>query len=228
MGNNLNVLYKGKLIAGLARKHYFTFYGDYDLPTEDEVEKEVNNSRKHIESTIVGYAAWLAAQDEGTNLTEYMDDIVTSIKDLLDNFEYDVSIAARNWVIRDLVQYDEDGISNDIEVIDDNELYRREQQEEKFVEAKKQMYADLHKKLEKVNWDAVEDQTGEVDLDFEKDACDPLEAVDIVSLAQKDAKTENEGLEDWDKDTLVGPEWEEPDENKCGSIKIGEKVTKGW
>lgn len=165
MGNNLNVLHNGKVIGALVRKHYFTFNGDNELPTEDEIVKTLCDSRKHIESTIVAYTAWLAAQDGEKDLTEHIDDIVTSIKDLLDGFEYDVEIAARNWVLQDL----QDQVDSDIEVIDDGELYRRELQDEKDAASKLKYYEDLRDKIEKINWDAVEHQTSEVDLDFEKD-----------------------------------------------------------
>jgi len=153
MGNNLNVLYKGKLIGALARKHNFTFYGSDCLPTKDEIDKELSDSRKHIESTLVGYTAWLAAQDEDANLTEHIDDIVTSIKDLLDSFEYDISVAARNWVLEDLAdQYDDDGcISDDIEVVDDYEMEKRIKQGEKECKAKAEYFEDLHQRIDKVN-----------------------------------------------------------------------------
>lgn len=171
MGNNLNVLHKGKLIGSLARKYHFTFYGSDCLPSKDEIDEELSDSRKHIESTLVGYAAWLAAQEEDANLTEHMDDIVTSIRDLLNGFEHDVSVAARNWVLKDLVeQYDDDGhICDDIEVVDDFEMEKRINQDEKDAAAKIKYFEDLRDRIEKVNWDAVEHQTSEVDLDFEKD-----------------------------------------------------------
>lgn len=214
MGNNLSVLHKGKLIACLARKHNFTFYGNDSLPTKEEIDEELSDSRKHIQSTLIGYAAWLSAQDEDANLTEHIDDIVTSIKDLLDNFEYDVSVAARNWVLEDLVdQYDDDGqISNDIEVVDDFEMEKRIKQDEKDAAAKIKYFEDLRDKLEKMDFDAVEHQTSEVDLDFEKDTltgekwrdqlCDNLdehnqsiEEIGYCSYCRQHEKEEEEYLE---------------------------------
>jgi len=171
MGNNLNVLHKGKLIGSLARKHNFTFYGNDCLPTKEEIDEELSDSRKHIESTLIGYAAWLSAQDEDANLTEHIDDIVTSIKDLINNFEYDVSVAARNWVLEDLTeQYDDDGhICDDIEVVDDFEMEKRIKQDEKDAALKIKYFEDLRDKLEKIDFDEVEHQTSGVDLDWECD-----------------------------------------------------------
>ena len=193
MGNNLVVLYKEKVIAELARKHNFTFYGDNHLPTEDEIIDTLNNTRKHVIATVVAYSTWLASQEKGSSIAEKIDDIVRSVKEMLNLFEDEVVVAARNWVLQDL----QDQITDDIEVIDEYELERRRT-------AKAKYYEDLHLKIEKVNWDAVEDQTGEVDLSYDEDD------------------------DDFDEDTLVGPKWEEPEEGKCGSIKIGEKLTKGW
>jgi len=167
MGNNLNLMYKGKVIAGLVRKHYFTFYGDQELPTEDVVDEHMADSRQHIVSTLVSYASWLAAQDqEDELLTENMDDIVSSIKDLIEIFEYDVSVAARNSLLVDIQdQYDDEGnVSNDIEVVDDMEVDRRYEEKKKKAECMRKL----------------------------RECC----------LKQQ--------------------------EEKCGSIKIGEKVTKGW
>ena len=94
------------------------------------------------------------------------DDIVSSIKELLDVFEHEVEIAGRNFTIGQLTdEFNEE----DIEVIDDGELEKRRKLEEGFTKAKKKMFEDLHLKLAKVNWDAVEHQTGMVDLEFEKD-----------------------------------------------------------
>jgi len=172
MGNNLSVLLNGKVIAALARKHNFCFYGDNCLPTEDEIEKKLNNSRQHIISTLVGYATWLAAQKNP--LTENIDDIVSSVKDLIELFEYDVMVAGRNWALQDL-QYQ---LEEDIEVVDDNELYRRQEQDKKDDLAKKSYFNKLRKQLlidkaiadaeNKGVYDAVEHQTGEVDLEPEK------------------------------------------------------------
>ena len=172
MGNNLSVLLNGKVIAALARKHNFCFYGDNCLPTEDEIEKKLNNSRQHIISTLVGYATWLAAQKNP--LTENIDDIVSSVKDLIEMFEYDVMVAGRNWALQDL-QYQ---LEEDIEVVDDNELYRRQEQDKKDDLAKKSYFNKLRKQLlidkaiadaeNKGVYDAVEHQTGEVDLEPEK------------------------------------------------------------
>ena len=158
----------------------------------DEIEKKLNNSRQHIISTLVGYATWLAAQENP--LTENIDDIVSSVKDLIELFEYDVMVAGRNWVIQDMqdqVNID-DGFCgerpNYIEVIDDSELYKRQEEDKK----KKKYFEKLRKQLlinkaiadaEKDGvYDAVEGQTGMVDLDFEKD-------------------------------TLVGPEWEDKNDD---------------
>ena len=174
MGNNLNVLLNGKVIAALARKHNFCFYGENHLPDEDEIDKTLSDTRQNIVSTLVGYATWLSTQEEP--LTESIDDIVSSVKDLLETFEDEVIVAGRNWVLQDL----QDQITNDIEVIDEYELERRRN-------AKAKHFEELHKKFAKVDWDAVEDQTGNVDLSYDED-----------------------------------------DEPKCGSIKIGDKVTKGW
>jgi hypothetical protein len=172
MGNNLSVLLNGKVIAALARKHNFCFYGDNCLPTEDEIEKKLNNSRQHIISTLVGYATWLATQENP--LTENIDDIVSSVKDLIELFEYDVMVAGRNWALQDL-QYQ---LEEDIEVVDDNELYRRQEQDKKDDLAKKSYFNKLRKQLlidkaiadaeNKGVYDAVEHQTGEVDLEPEK------------------------------------------------------------
>ena len=176
MGNNLNVLLNDKVIAALARKHNFCFYGENHLPDEDEIDKTLSDTRQHITSTLVGYATWLATQENP--LTENIDDIVSSVKDLIELFEYEVMVAGRNWVLQDLqdqYQFDDEGFCGDrpnfIEVLDDYELHKRREDKKKYFE-------NLREKIDKVNWDAVEDQTGEVDLDFEKD-------------------------------TLVGPEWEE-------------------
>ncbi len=202
MGTDLNVLYKGKNIGSIGRKNNFTFYGDSDLPDEDECHLRLDDARKHVVSTITGYASWLAAQDEGVPLTEHMDDIVSSIKDLLEYFEYEIDIASKNQLLRELtLQLDEDGNLTDevIEIVDDLEVDRRELQEKKEHKAKAKYFEDLHQRIDKVNWDAVEHQTGNVDLDFEKD-------------------------------TLVGKEWEERekilDDLEKGKIidpKIGEK-----
>ncbi len=194
MGTNLNILYKGKVIAGLVRKHYFTFYGDQQLPTEDVADEHIANSRQHIVSTLVSYASWLASQDQDKMLTENMDDIVSSIKDLIEIFEYDVSVAAKNSLLRDIVdQYDDEGNpSDDLEVVDDMEVDRRDEDKKK-----KQKY------MENLRNQMIKDGTDDSDLEYE------------------------DGWDDWDEDTLVGKEWEEP-EDKCGSIKIGEKATKGW
>lgn len=201
MGNDLYVMVNGERVANIGRKYSYTFYGgNNDLPTEEEIDKHLADTRQHIVSTITGYAMWLATQEEKP-LTEHVDDIVSSVNDLIEVFEHEVQIAGRNFT---LGQMTDEFNEENVEVIDDGELERRRQLEEKYDKAKKEMYADLHKKIEKVNWDAVEDQTGEVDLDFEKDTLvgkkweeNDLSAVDIVNLAQKDAKTENEGLEDW-------------------------------
>jgi len=48
MGNNLNVLLNDKVIAALARKHNFCFYGDSHLPDEDEIEKTLSDTRQHL------------------------------------------------------------------------------------------------------------------------------------------------------------------------------------
>jgi len=198
MGNNLNVLLNGKVIAALARKHNFCFYGDSTLPDEEEIYKTLSDTRQHIVSTLVGYATYLATQEVDKPITEHIDDISTSIKDLLDNFEYEAMVAGRNWVLQDLqdqYQFEDEGFCgerpNFIEVIDDSELYRRQEQKKKDDLAKKTYFEKLRKQLlinkaiadaeKDGTYDAVEDQTGEVDLDFEKD-------------------------------TLVGHEWEENDE----------------
>lgn len=213
MGNNLSVLLNGKVIAALARKHNFCFYGENHLPDEDEIDKTLSDTRQHITSTLVGYATWLATQENP--LTESIDDIVTSIKDLIELFEYEVMVAGRNWVLQDLqdqVDVDE-GFCGDrpnfIEVIDDNELYKRQQEQEK----KESYYSKLRKQLlinkaiadaEKDGvYDAIEHQTSEVDLHEAIDAQHPSEFWDIPN------KNEPDDEDDFEKDTLVGPEWDE-------------------
>ena len=186
MGNDLYVIVNGENVANIGRKHNYTFYGEQELPTEEEIEKTLADTRQHIASTITSYAMCLACKEE-TPPTEFIDDIVTSVKDLLDLFEYEILVAGRNFTIGQLT--DEFGEEN-VEVIDDGELERRRQLEEKFVKAKKEFFADLRERIKKVNWDAVEDQTGEVDL----------EPVELVRLAQEDAKNENEGLDDWEEE----------------------------
>ena len=177
MGNNLNVLLNDKVIAALARKHNFCFYGENHLPDEDEIDKTLSDTRQHITSTLVGYATWLATQENP--LTENIDDIVSSVKDLIELFEYEVMVAGRNWVLQDLqdqYQFDDEGFCGDrpnfIEVLDDYELYKRQQDKKKhFKDLRKRIltYKAITKAEEDGVYDAVEHQTGEVDLDFEKD-----------------------------------------------------------
>jgi len=177
MGNNLNVLLNDKVIAALARKHNFCFYGENHLPDEDEIDKTLSDTRQHITSTLVGYATWLATQENP--LTENIDDIVSSVKDLIELFEYEVMVAGRNWVLQDLqdqYQFDDEGFCGDrpnfIEVLDDYELYKRQQDKKKhFEDLRKRIltYKAITKAEEDGVYDAVEHQTGEVDLDFEKD-----------------------------------------------------------
>ena len=164
MGNNLSLMYKNKVIAGLARKHYLTFYGDYELPTEDVVAEHMADSRQHIIATLVSYASWLAAQDqEDELLTENMDDIVSSIKDLIEIFEYDVSVAAKNWLLSDIMdQYDDEGnILNDLEIVDDMEIDRREEEKKKK--------AECMKKLRECCLEQQEEKCQILKDDFEKD-----------------------------------------------------------
>ena len=151
MGNNLNVLINGKVVAALARKHNFCFYGEHCLPTEEEIEKTLSDTRQHITSTLVGYATWLATQEKPC--TEQIDDIVSSVKDLIEVFEHEVMVAGRNWVLRDLqdqVDVDE-GFCGDrpnfIEVIDDEELYKRQEQDKKDSELKAKYFEDLRKNM---------------------------------------------------------------------------------
>jgi len=198
MGNNLSVLINGKVVAALARKHNFCFYGENHLPDEDEIDKTLSDTRQHITSTLVGYATWLATQKNP--LTENIDDIVSSVKDLIEVFEHEVMVAGRNWVLRDLqdqVDVDE-GFCGDrpnfIEVIDDNELYRRQEIDKKYDEDKLRYFENLRNNLEKNT------------LQEAIDAQHPLEFWDEEAL--KDELDLLLDEDDFEKDTLVGKEWE--------------------
>ena len=98
---------------------------------------------------------------------------------MIELFEYEVMVAGRNWVLQDLqdqYQFDDEGFCGDrpnfIEVLDDYELYKRQQDKKKhFEDLRKRIltYKAITKAEEDGVYDAVEHQTGEVDLDFEKD-----------------------------------------------------------
>ena len=64
MGNDLNVVYKGKVIASLGRKHNYTLDGESNLPTKEEIKYGIKSTREHIISTLCVYAGVLAGKSD--------------------------------------------------------------------------------------------------------------------------------------------------------------------
>jgi hypothetical protein len=173
MGNDLLVTYKGKIIADLGRKHNYSCGGGGFIPkTYEELEEELKTVRKQVLSSIMAFSGSMLNMDfDKENQVELINEMVIEITDSLDWLEEECITAGRIMTLIELG----DEFNADIEIIDEYDLEIKQTEEEA---AWKRLDEYLEECEEEGIYDAVEHQTSEVDLDFEKD-------------------------------TLVGPEWEE-------------------
>ncbi len=124
MGNDLNVVYKGKVIASLGRKHNYTLDGESNLPTKEEIKYGIKSTREHIISTLCVYAGVLAGKSD--DIESIVSQIEEDIVDIVDYFEEKCIISGRNEVIREIT----DPFNEGVEVLDDFEREKNEKEDE--------------------------------------------------------------------------------------------------
>jgi hypothetical protein len=208
MGVDLLVTYKGKIIADIGRKHLYTFEHFGSIPRSyEEIEEELKTVRKQVLSSIMAFSGSMLNMDfDKEKHVELINEMVIEITNSLECFEEECVMAGRVMTLVELG----DEFNEGVEVIDDIELEIKENQKKKDAENKETYLENLRnsfledrkKEEDEAAWnrldeylaecdkegiyDAVEHQTSEVDLDFEKDtltgekweddSCDDLDA----------------------------------------------------
>ena len=161
MGVDLLVTYKGKTIADLGRKHLYTFDFAGGIPKSyEEIEEELSSVRKQTMADVATRIGILSTLDKDEYLEMVME-LVDDIKDTLEYFEEECVRAGRIMTLIEL----EDDFNKEIEVIDEIDLESKEKEEGA---AWKRLDEYLAECEEEGIYDAVEHQTSEVDLEWEK------------------------------------------------------------
>jgi hypothetical protein len=200
MGVDLLVTYKGKIIADLGRKHLYTFEHFGSIPRSyDEIEEELKSARKQVMADVMARVGILSTLDKD-DYQEVILEIVAEITDSLEYFEEECVKAGRVMTLVEL----EDEFNEEVEVIDDIALEIKKDQEKKDAEDKENyldsirvgMLENRIKELEKVDYDEVEHQTSEVDLDFVKNIEDNLIGEKWETLMCDDIKDHRASIEE--------------------------------
>jgi len=164
MGNDLYITHKEKIIANVGRKHNFTYPGEYELPSEERLERELAEAKGKLIGLIISYATWLSARPDDEDYAEQFEEIYEGTKDAVDLFEDECSIAHRNFLLKNIEENDY------VEILDDGDLEKRRQWEIKKEKRMKELREQCLKyrmaaAIKETNYDAVEHQTSEVDLE---------------------------------------------------------------
>jgi len=121
MGNDLNLVFQGKVIASLGRKHLYTFCGGYDVLTKDQIIESLNLQRRYLIETMVAYSAYLLTKD-GEDVTDELDYLIEKVEVRIDTFEEMVMVAGRMFVLNQLIdEFNEE----DLEILDDYEYEKK-------------------------------------------------------------------------------------------------------
>ena len=163
MGVDLLVTYKGKTIADLGRKHLYTFDFAGGIPKSyEEIEEELKAVREQVIADIMAFSGSMLDMDYNKEEhVELINEMVIEIKNSLEWLEEECVRAGRVMTLIEL----EDEFNEEVEVIDDIALELKEDKEDAAWKRLDEYLAECEKAGV---YDAVEHQTSEVDLEWEK------------------------------------------------------------